>query len=55
MSILNSNQRQQRLNSRNKWPRWLRNSYLLKIVIFIGVLIYRVWRLWRSLTDWSDG
>lgn len=44
-----------RLKSGRKWPRWLRNPRLLRWAIFVGVTLYRLWRLWKSLTGTFEG
>ena len=46
----------QRSKSGKMWPTWLRDPRLLKWSIRIGVIAYRLWRLWRSLSgDPPDG
>ena len=55
MSELESMPRQRRSKSGRKWPRWLRNPRLLKWAFFVGVMIYRLWRWWLSLTGSTDG
>ena len=44
-----------RLKSGRKWPCWLRNPRLLRWVIFVGVTLYRLWRLLKPLTGTPDG
>ena len=46
----------QRSKSGKKWPKWLRNPRLLRWIICIGMVAYRLWRWWLSLTGSStDG
>ena len=52
MSELESMPRQRRSKSGRKW---LRNPRLLKWTIFIGVMAYRLWRWWHSLTGSPGG
>ena len=44
-----------RLKSGVGWPKRLRNSRLLRLTIFVGVSIYRLWRLLYSLYGLFDG
>ncbi len=46
---LKTNERQQRLKRTSKWPSWLRAPFLLKWAFRIGMLAYRLWRLWNAL------
>jgi len=56
MSALKTKPCPQRSKSGKKWPGWLRNPRLLKGIICIGVMAYRLWRLWLSLKgDPPDG
>lgn len=45
-----TNEQQQRLKRTSKWPSWLRASFLLKWAIRLGVVAYRLWRLWQRIT-----
>ena len=54
MSLVNTKPRRRRLKSGKKWPTWLRSARLLKWFIFIGVLAYRLWRIWRALKGPHD-
>lgn len=45
-----TNERRQRLKRTTKWPKWLRGPFLLKWALRIGVLVYRLWRIWRALS-----
>ena len=45
----------QRRSSGRKWPRWLRNSRLLKWALFVAVMVYRLWKWWHSLAGSPDG
>jgi hypothetical protein len=44
-----TDEQQQRLKKRRKWPGWLRSPALLKWSIRLGLIIYRLWRLWASI------
>jgi hypothetical protein len=55
MSALGSNSRRRWLKSGMKWPGWLRHPRLLRWALFVGMTLYRLWRLWRSLTELFHG
>ena len=44
---LDTDKQQQRLKRTSRWPSWLRASFLLKWAIRLGVVAYRLWRLWQ--------
>lgn len=52
--VLKIKHQRRRSKNERKWPKWLRSSRLLRAVIFVGVSIYRLWRLWNKLTGDSD-
>lgn len=52
--VLETNERQQRLKRTRKWPKWLRGPFLLKWAIRLGLLAYRLWRFWNSLSGDPD-
>ena len=55
MSDLESKPWRRRLKSGRMWPRWLRSPRLLRWAIFVGVILYRLWRFLKTLTGMPDG
>ncbi|MDE0110879.1 MAG: hypothetical protein OXN84_01125 [Albidovulum sp.] len=49
-----TNERRQRLKRTGRWPKWLRAPFLLKWAFRIGMFVYRLWRLWISLSGGAD-
>ncbi len=54
MILFYSKPRRQRSKNGKRWPPWLRNSRLLKSVIFIAITLYRLWRYWNRLFGDDD-
>lgn len=52
--VFETDQRQQRLKRKRKWPKWLRSRTLLKWAFYIGWLAFRLWRFWHALSDDPD-
>jgi transcriptional regulator with XRE-family HTH domain len=51
----NANQQRRRSKGEAKWPKWLRKPILLKMTIDIGIWAYRLYRIFRTMSDWLDG
>ena len=50
----NASQQRRRSKRKAKWPDWLRKPSLLKLAIDIGLWAYRLYRIFRIISDWLD-
>ena len=50
-----SEQKQRPNRPKKKWPQWLRNHRLLRLIIWIGILMYRICRFILNLFDAGEG
>lgn len=55
MTATQTKPRRRRLKNGVKWPSWLRDPRMLKWAFFVGLNIWRYWRLLKGLTDMFDG
>ncbi len=53
--ILTKSSRRQRSKSKDEWPSWFRNPRLLKLIIWIGVKIWRLIEKWLDFIDNGEG
>jgi len=55
MSVENDDLQRRRLKSGNGLANWLRNPRLLRWLIKVGILAYRLWQWWNSAPNGRDG